>query len=121
MTWQAWYNWGFAVMLVGIFMTVFGFVIGSMHHVRLCRHLGKLFHLLLVLYVLASLIWFVWGPFIFWDSAGICCNDNAYGENTDVSHHFFNVFYGVALGVIGLGLLVGICLAIRSRRNQFRY
>ena len=57
-------------MLVGIFMTVFGFIIGSMHHVRLCRHLGKLFHALLVLYILATIVWFVWGPFIFWDSAG---------------------------------------------------
>ena len=57
-------------MLVSIFMTVFGFIIGSMHHVRLCRHLGKLFHALLVLNILAFIVWFVWGPFIFWDSAG---------------------------------------------------
>ena len=53
-------------MLLGIFMTVFWFAIGSMHHGHLCGHLGKLFNALQVLIILGSIDWFLVCPFIFW-------------------------------------------------------
>ena len=98
-------------------MTVFGFLIGTLHHVRLCRHLGKLFHLLLVIYVLSVLVWYFWAPFLFWSPGAACCKYQTY--IWDNSHHFYNVFAGVSAALLVVGLIAAICIS--RRKNQFRY
>ena len=120
MTWHTWANWGFAFMLLGIFMTVFWFAIGSMHYVRLCEYLGKLFHVLLVLLILGFIGWFLVGPFIFWgfQPRTGCCDFYIWYSARAVrcwNHIFCTTIILTAV------LLVAIFITQRKKRNEFRF
>ena len=109
--WNVWIQWGFWIMLISSLMFLSALGIGSAYKSDWAKVSGVFYHIVLLFLSLSTLVWYVWGPFMFMDPVAACCNK--FG-NLQADYKFVHDFYYVTFALI----LIAFCVHIVKKRQE---